>query len=304
MRFIFDRYYNKTRGFYPFFKYCPIIYRDYYLKKRAYDILGYNYDWQNPKTLNEKIRWLIFNEKPELKSKLTDKILVKAYAASKIGKHHSAEIYGIYDNFDDIDFSVLPSQFALKANHGWRMNILVQNKRFIYNNRKDVKNITNQWLKTDYSLFSLEPQYKNIKRKLFIESLREYKPDNIRNDIQIHCFNGEPVFIELPFRIENKRYFQFYDTNWNLLDITYENEYIPEKISKPDNINTILTYAELLSKEFSYVRCDFAVENSNIELLEMTFTPCSALIPFIKQEMDIKLGEMLTLPKKEGAIYE
>ena len=76
MKFVLDKYYKKTRGFYPFFKYCPDIYKDYYLKKRAFDTMGYEYNWKEPKTLNEKIRWLIFNEKLDLKTKLTDKILV------------------------------------------------------------------------------------------------------------------------------------------------------------------------------------------------------------------------------------
>ncbi len=86
--------------------------------KKAFNLLGYEYDYKNPKTFNEKVRWLIYNEKLDLKTKLTDKILVKGYVASKIGKNHSAELYGVYDDFEEIDFSILHDKIAIKVNHG------------------------------------------------------------------------------------------------------------------------------------------------------------------------------------------
>lgn len=54
MKFLLDKYYKITKGFYPFFKWCPKKYQDYYIRKRANDVLIKNYYWQNPKTLNEK----------------------------------------------------------------------------------------------------------------------------------------------------------------------------------------------------------------------------------------------------------
>ena len=169
MKFLLDKYFERTSGYFPFFKYCPRKYWDYYFNKRASLTLGYEYNPENPKTLNEKIKWLIHNEKLELKTKLTDKILVKGYVASKIGPNHTAELYGCFDNFEEIDFSVMPNQFVLKANHGWKMNILVKNKNYIYRNHKEIKTITNKWLKTNYEEYSTEPQYENIRKKLLTE---------------------------------------------------------------------------------------------------------------------------------------
>ena len=67
MKYFLDKYFEKTKGFYPFFKYCPQKYWDYYFCKRATNTLGYEYNWHEPKTLNEKIRWLIYREKLDLK---------------------------------------------------------------------------------------------------------------------------------------------------------------------------------------------------------------------------------------------
>lgn len=297
MKFLFDKYFKKTDGFYPFFKYCPNKYKNYYFCLRASRILGYKYNWETPKTLNEKIRWLIYNENLELKSKLTDKILVKGYIASRIGNNHCAEIYGIYNSIDEIDFSILPDRFVLKANHGCRMNVFVKNKKFIYKNYKDLKTITSRWLKTNYEDFSLEPQYKNINRKLFIESMRN--SDNDIKDLSIYCFNGKPLFCEIkntPY--ENKAYVQFYSTKWKLQDFTHTWEYNSTPIKEPPQLDVILEYAEILSKDFSFIRIDFSYDADNIHVVELTFTPCSAIIPFKEIRTDYLLGEKLIIPKK------
>ena len=299
MKFILDKFYEKTRGFYPFFKYCPHIYQEHYLKRRAYDTLGYEYNWKNPKTLNEKIRWLVFNEKLDLKTKLTDKIGVKSYVAQKLGKHHSAELYGIYNNLDEIDFSILPNSFALKANCGWRMNIFINNKRYIEERYEKVKVITNKLLKINYNEFSLEPQYKKINKKLLIEHLRKNNDGSNnygRKDLQIFCFNGNPLFCECQRFNYNPLFAQFYDTDWQLQDFTHSNELIKEPLfEKPKQYEKILDFARILSKEFAFVRVDFTYDNEDIHVVEMTFTPASGMIPFQDKEIDLKLGKLLKI---------
>lgn len=295
MKYLLDKYYKKTKGFYPFFKYCPKKYWNYYVEKRAYDATKREYKWKNPKTLNEKIRWLIYNEKLELKTKLADKILVKSYVASKLGKNHTAELYGIYHNFDEIDFSILPEKFALKANHGWRMNIIIYNKEFIYQNYKHLKKTTQDWLNINYEHFSVEPQYRNIKRKLLVEHLRD---DNYRNDIQVFCFNGKAKYIEYLFRKDNNYYSQIYDTNWNLTKFTYMPNICMDEQNPPPQIDKIIEYSKILSKEFTFVRIDYSFDKEDLNIVEMTFTPCSAMIPFNKEEFDLELGSQLILPKE------
>lgn len=304
MKFLLGKYFEKTHGLYPFFKYCPKRYWDYYINKRASLTLGYEYNFYNPQTLNEKIRWLIYNEKLELKTKLSDKISVKGYVASKLGANHSAELYGIYDNFGEIDFSILPDEFALKANHGWRMNILSKNKSFIYKNYKDIEKITSRWLKINYEEFSVEPQYRNIKKKLLVEQLR--KNDNFRKNIQVYCFNGKPLFIELnqvrdsETQTQTISQCQVYDSNWKLQDFTMSGTPAGKPVAPPDKLDKILEYAEILSKEFSFVRVDFSFCDENIHVVEMTFSPYSAMIPFGNRDVDVRLGEMLIIPQLEG----
>lgn len=48
---------------------------------------------------------------------LVDKYEAKRLVANSIGESHIIPTLGVWDNFDDIDFSVLPNQFVLKCTH-------------------------------------------------------------------------------------------------------------------------------------------------------------------------------------------
>ena len=74
-------------------------------------------DLKNPKTFNEKLEWLkLYNHVPEY-SKLADKLSMRDYVKDKIGPDHTVPVLGIWDSFDEIDFSSLPHRFVLKCNH-------------------------------------------------------------------------------------------------------------------------------------------------------------------------------------------
>ena len=55
-------------------------------------------------------------------------------------------------------------------------------------------------------------------------------------------------------------------------------------------------YSRILAREFSYVRIDFAQTQSNAQIIEMTFTPYSGMIPFSDKAFDKELGDCIKLP--------
>ena len=123
---------------------------------------------------------------------------MKKRGDEKLGEGYCAEVYGIWSKFSQINFDKLPSKFALKANHGCKMNLLVMNKEgFMQHRLNYAKYITEKWRKINYFDFSLETQYKHIKKKLYAEKLRDLKEGCFSCDYQIHCFSGEPVFAEI-----------------------------------------------------------------------------------------------------------
>ena len=79
---------------------------------------GKKLDLKNPKTFNEKLQWLKLYDRNPAYCKMVDKYEVKKYVADIIGDEYIVPCYGVWDSFDEIDFSALPEQFVLKCTHG------------------------------------------------------------------------------------------------------------------------------------------------------------------------------------------
>ena len=154
---------------------------------------GKTLDLENPQTLNEKIQWLKLFDTTPLKTRLTDKYLVREWVREQIGEKYLIPLLGVWDNFDEIDFDALPEKFVLKANHGCHWNIVVKNKKEF--NKDDAKEKMNKWLNTNYAfIYGLELQYKEIKPRIIAEKYLENYHGDIY-DYRIWCLNGHPVYI-------------------------------------------------------------------------------------------------------------
>lgn len=65
--------------------------------------MGYRLDWENPRTLNEKLQWLKFyNHNPQY-TEMADKYGVREYVKKTIGEEYLIPLLGVWDKFDDID---------------------------------------------------------------------------------------------------------------------------------------------------------------------------------------------------------
>lgn len=88
-----------------------------YLQRLFKMTMGYELDLEHPKTFNEKLQWLkIHDRRPEY-TMMVDKYEVKQYVADCIGKQYVIPTLGVWNCFDEIDFDILPNQFALKCTH-------------------------------------------------------------------------------------------------------------------------------------------------------------------------------------------
>ncbi|MDD5929202.1 MAG: ATP-grasp fold amidoligase family protein [Spirochaetales bacterium] len=250
---------------------------------------------RNPKTFSEKMFWLRLYDNTEEKTILSDKILVRDWIKNKIGDDFLIPLYGTYEKFDDIDFSILPNSFVIKTNHGSGTNILVKDK-----SKLDIdiaRKTVNEWLNTDYSLFAGELQYKKIKPKILIEKYLDTIDDDIP-DYKYFCFNGKPVYILYCCNRYKKEELDnsFFDLNWNNMKFNYSgNVYDKDDVPVPENFDKMNEIAELLCKNFKHVRVDLYNIKGKIYFGEMTFTSYAGLFHFTPAEWDDKLGNMLKL---------
>ncbi len=273
----------------------PELYIDEVELKYEY-IMGRKLNLVDPQKFTEKIQWLKLFDHVSAKTRLADKYLLKRWVDEKLGEGHVIPVFGAWDKFDDIDFSLLPEKFVLKCNHGSSMNLIVKDKRRL--DIKKAKLVFDEWMKRNYAFFCMELQYKDIDRKIIAEKYVE-EMGNLY-DYKVHCFNGKPKFIQVIGDRDFERhtgYQNHYDFNWRKLSWTFE-DYpdFPYELQKPDRLEDLYKYAEILSREFKYVRVDCYILADEIYVGEMTFTPARGCYPYKgkwTQKKDYQLGKLL-----------
>ncbi len=254
-------------------------------------------NWNELKTFTEKIQWLKLYDSTPIKTRLADKYLVRQWVAEKIGAQYLIPLLGVWNNFDDIDFDLLPDQFVLKANHGSGMNIIVRDKKTfdIENAREKI----NAWLNWDFGSLFYELHYNNIKKKIIAEKFMTDGKNLDLVDYKFLCFDGKPVYCQYLTNRSVHLTLDYLDLNWNHVNIErsdHPNSEHPEKISKPKNFKLMKKLAAELCKSFVHVRVDFYEVNGTVYFGEMTFTPGAGIFSYNSKGTDEYLSSLITLP--------
>lgn len=117
-------------------------------------------------------------------------------------------------------------------------------------------------------------------------------------DYKIFCFNGTPKFLFVATgRQKHDTRFDFYDADFNHLDLINGHPVADIQPDKPKNFDIMLGLAGKLSKDMPQLRVDFYNCNGNIYFGELTFYHWSGMVPFEPQKWDYEFGQLLNLPK-------
>ena len=231
---------------------------------------------------------------------MVDKYEAKKYVADIIGKEYIIPTYGIYNNFDDIDFNSLPNQFVIKCTHTSGDIIICYDKNCFDINI--ARQLVNKTLKRDYYNHSLEWPYKDVKPRIIIEKYMGGNEQKKLVNFKFFCFNGMPKFLYIGQYTDNKTKssFNFMDLDYKEMSVSRmdfaKSDIIPDK---PTNFEKMKELAQILSKNTTFIRVDFYEVNGKIYFSELTFFPHSGFIPFTPEKYDEIFGEMLELPKKK-----
>lgn len=266
------------------------------LKDWYYSKLNSNLDLNNPKTFNEKMQWLkIYNALP-IKTRLADKYLVRDWIKEKIGEEYLIPLLGVYDKFEDIDFSKLPNQFVIKCNHGSGYNIIVKDKSTL--NLSEVKSKLDRWMHENFAFKNgFELHYLNIKPKIIIEEFISNDGEALW-DYKFWCFNNQVKYMQFRDDFSSNLEMAFYDLQWNKQPFYYDHPLYKKELEKPNNFNEMIKIAEKLCEGFIMVCVDlYRLNNGKIKFGEMTFTRSSGIAKQNNEKFNKKLGDLIVLPK-------
>lgn len=255
-------------------------------------------NWENPQTFNEKLQWLKIHDRKSLYTTLVDKYEVKKYVADKIGEAYVIPTIGVWEHFDDIDFSKLPNQFVLKCTHDSGGLVIVKDKRQL--DLDAVRKKIESSLKQNFYWQSREWPYKNVKPRIIAEQYMEDKETGELRDYKFFCFNGTPQYLFIASdrsKGKSEVKFDYFDIDFNRMPMrqavhpnsTYE-------ITRPKRFDEMIELASNLSKDLIQVRIDLYEINGKVYFGEYTFFHHGGFVPFIPSECDLEWGEKIFLP--------
>ncbi len=269
------------------------LYLTLYFRKR----FGYNINWKNPETFNEKIQWLKLYDRKDEYTQLVDKLRVREFIKDKVGEKYLVKLLGVYNSVEEIDYDELPKQFVLKTTHDSGGVVICKDKD-IFNIEKANQKL-NRSMKDNYYWLWREWPYKNVEHKIICE---EYLVDDVKNeeiaDYKVLCFNSEPKIIQVCEGRQKKGgvKFGFYDTRWKELDVKRaKHNNLEHSVSKPNVLEEMLEVSRKLSKGLKFIRVDFYIVNDRLYCGELTFYPGSGFEGFEPEEYDKIMGDWIDL---------
>ena len=270
-----------------------------FIKINYFLCIGKKLDLNNPITYNEKLQWLKLYNRREEYIPWVDKETAKEKAAKLIGEEHIIPTIAVYDSFDEIEFDKLPDQFVLKTTHDSGGVVVVSDKSKF--NKKKARLRLNVSMKRNFFYAGREWPYKTIKPRIIVEQYMVDESGFELKDYKFFCFDGEPkaLFIATDRTIPGEEVkFDFFDMDFNHLDIVNHHPNANHAIEKPENFDEMIVLAKKLSKGYPHVRVDLYHINGQIYFGELTFFHFGGVHKFEPEEWDYKFGEWLTLPEK------
>lgn len=243
---------------------------------------GRRINLKDPTEFHEKLLWLKiyrYNNDPIVRQ-CADKWRVREYVTAKTGGATLNELYGVYDNPEEIDWNALPESFVIKCNIGSGNNIIVPDKSLTdYNATLDQ---IRTWDIKGAGVAHAEMHYQGVAEKIIIEKYLGTHDGKVPEDYKLYCFNGKVLAIlYMTGRFTDHAANAFYDSEWNYLGVPIQGagKYIERGIdlqnlpSRPESLDEMIHTAEQLSQDFPFVRIDFYDINGRAVFGEMTFTP-------------------------------
>ncbi len=271
-----------------------------YLKKIFKNSTGRELNLKHPKTFNEKIQWLKLYDTTPLKTRLTDKILVRDWIKDKIGEEYLKPVLWIGDKYDDIPFEILPACFFIKLNHGCKWHFVIKKKDEFLNNEvliNIVKNHITGWLGQSFFPYAgFEMQYKDIEPKILIEPILADNINEKPHEIEIYCFNGVPEIFQ-KIRYSEPREVSIFDKEYKHINLKFLPSYKLVQEEADENLRLAAELSKELCRGFKLVRIDWLINQNRLYFNEMTYTPFSGFYKFNDEKWNKKLGNMLDLRK-------
>ncbi len=240
-----------------------------YLKMVYWIKTGKKLNLKNPTGFNEKLNWLKLYDIHYEYARYVDKVAVRDYLKEKNGEDLSIPLLGVWEHYDDIDFSKLPEQFVLKCSHDSGSVKIVTEKGQI--NHKEFKKFFEGRLRINPFNAGREFPYKNVPPRIIAEEYMSTLAGDELKTYKILCFCGKPKVVQVITDQHTDQRFDYYDINFNHYDFEHICPIADNAPVKSANYEKMVEIAAKLSEGFPFVRVDLYDVDGKIYFSELTF---------------------------------
>lgn len=260
--------------------------------------LGYWPRLRNPRTYNEKILYRkLYDHDPRM-PRLIDKVEVKEFVASRLGPEWIIPTFYAGPTLPPLGERNWPLPYVIKPNHRSGAVIFVRRPEEIDWPRIETE--CARWMaQPPYGQDLHEWGYRDIKPQILIE---EFIGDNgvLPPDYRFYVFAGRAEFINIDIERETGRKRNFYDRSWKMQDVRNNVPMADKDIPVPPNLDRMIEAAEILGRDWSFVRVDLYEGRDHPKFGEMTFYPGSGMRRFRPPEWDFIFGRLWPLDRHKA----
>lgn len=254
---------------------------------------GKKLNLKKPTTFCDKMNWLKLNEIHPEYTQLVDKVGVRDYIKEQIGEEYLFPIYGTWEHFNDINFDELPEKFVLKCNHDSGSVKVITDKSAI--NKDELEKFFEARLKMNPYVLGREYPYKDVKPCIVAEKFMTPDGEDDINDYKFFCFNGKPIIMFIATDRSTDVKFDFFDMEFNHLDIVNIHDQSGLEIAKPKMFDEMKELAAKLSQGMKFVRIDLYEIAGKIYFGEFTFFHGGAFWPMYPEKWEKELGDLIEI---------
>lgn len=255
---------------------------------------GRKLNLKNPVGFNEKLNWLKLHDKHPEYTDLADKYKVREIIKEKLGDGYSIPLLGVWDRFEDIDFAQLPDRFVLKCSHDSGSVRIIKDKSELDEKKlEELRVFYTKHLKRNPYNSGREYPYRKIRPRILAEQYMEV-PGGI-DDYKFFCFNGDPKLMFVATDRSTDCRFDFFDMEFNHLDIYNIHPNADRAVSKPALFEKMKQISATLSQGIKHVRIDLYEINGQIYVGEYTFFHGGGFWLFNPEEWERRLGDWIEM---------
>lgn len=259
---------------------------------------GRKLDLKNPRRFTEKLQWYKLYYRNPVMHQCANKYAVREYVQKKGLGETLVPLYAHYDRAEDVDWESLPDRFVIKTQHGGGgLSVMTVPDKSKVTKDEMVTKLGFKKDKVGTRGGGREWAYWGNPTGIVVEELliNRENPEAGINDYKFYCFSGKPKYIHVDIDRYNDHRRNFYDTNWNKIDLVSEYPNYDGIVLKPAHLQEMLEVAAVLSRDFPFVRVDLYHVDEKVYFGEMTFYPSSGYAPHDPDEWDYRFGEEFEL---------